>query len=99
MHDNLLIKTLIGAKMNEITKKILKNQKCKIQILGKTNYNIFSEGQVIHPSAGTIFLIHKIKLNKKETWIEFKGKFQDNTEKNVNFSIHPKNIYTHLKIL
>lgn len=85
--------------MNDIVKNILKKQKIKIQLIGDIKYNIYSYGQVIHPAAGTILLINKIKLNNKETWIEFKGVFKDDHEKPVKFSIHPKNINKSIKVL
>ena len=83
---------------DKLVKELLEKQKIKIQLIEKPYYNIFSEGQVIHPSAGTIFLIRKVKLNAKKTWIEFKGCFNDNPEKKVTFSINPENIELHLKI-
>lgn len=78
---------------------ILKKQKIKIQLIGKINYNIFSEGQICKLSAGTIILVTKIKLNGKKTWLEFKGVLKEDPDKPIKFSIHPDNINSHLKIL
>lgn len=85
--------------MNKSINEILEKQKCKIQLIGKVNYNVYSNGQVIHPATGTILIINNVKLNSKQTWLEFRGIFKDNTEKSIRFSIHPNNIDNYIKFL
>ncbi|AUS02920.1 hypothetical protein NVP2275O_339 [Vibrio phage 2.275.O._10N.286.54.E11] len=66
-----------------------------IEFVGDILYNVFSEGQVVHPMMGEVAYITKTKINKSGTWIEFRGTFRDGRP--IRFSIHPEKIQEHIK--